>query len=43
MLHQIRQLAGSFTVGSTARIQLQRLGVDVEALDRELDGETAVN
>jgi tetratricopeptide (TPR) repeat protein len=36
ILYSLQMLAGQFTTGATARIQLQRLGVDLEALDKEL-------
>ncbi|MBI1291174.1 hypothetical protein GC173_08000 [bacterium] len=41
MLVSLQQYANQFTQGATARLQLQRLGVDVEALDKELDAKTA--
>ncbi|MDX2177138.1 MAG: tetratricopeptide repeat protein [Candidatus Sumerlaeia bacterium] len=35
IMDQLRQRAGAFTVAATARVQLQRLGVDMDAYDRE--------
>jgi len=36
LMNYIKTLALQFTTGNTARVQLQRLGVDVDALDKEL-------
>jgi tetratricopeptide (TPR) repeat protein len=41
MLTTLQQYANQFTQGATARLQLQRLGVDVDALDKELDAKAA--
>jgi tetratricopeptide (TPR) repeat protein len=37
LLYQLQQLAGQFTAAASARIALVQMGVDVEALDKELD------
>lgn len=41
VVYQIRQAANQFTTENTARIGLERLGVDVEALDKELAAKSA--
>ncbi len=38
-LQDLQFLAGQFTTGNTARMQLQRMGIDVEAIEEEIRAE----